>query len=91
MSKRKSDEQLQNEIHRHSETARDLSKQSHETHLSALNLTEPVEHRKAMQTVIELQRLSIEETKIVTRIQKTLINRQLKTIKEQKAEYLESK
>lgn len=90
MSKKKSDEQLQNEIHRHSENARELSKQSHEIHISALNLTEIHEHRKAMQTVIEFQRLSIKETREVNRLQKILFSRQLKAIKEQKTKYIKA-
>lgn len=90
MRKRKSDEQLQNEIDRHSQNVRELSHKSHEIHLAALNLTEPAEHRKAMQTVIEFQRLSIKEAQKVIRLQKTLFNRQLKTIKDQKAKYIES-
>lgn len=89
MGKRKSDEQLQNEIHQHSETARDLSRQSHDAHMSALNLIEPSEHTEAMKTVIELQRLSILERKNVTKLQKHLLNRQKKMIRDQKAEYLE--
>lgn len=55
--------------------------------MSAMNLTEPVEHRKAMQTVTGLQRLSIEETKKVNRLENFLLNRQIKMMEKEKAEY----
>ena len=88
MPKRKSDEQLLNGIRLHSETARELSKQAHIASLSALNCGEPAEQENAMRTVLELQKLSYEETKKALRLQKVLLKRQIKMIEKQREQYL---
>ena len=86
MPGRKTDEQLRAEISMHSKTARDLLGKSHEIHMQALQAEFTIEHIHIMQRVIEYQRMAIRETKVVSRLEKVLRNRQIKEIGEQRAD-----
>lgn len=83
MAKRKTDDQLRKEISLHSDTMRELSEKSHDTHKLALDAESIKEHTQIMKTVINLQRLSIKESKVVIHLEKILRNRQRKMMMNQ--------
>lgn len=84
MAKRKTDSQIRAEIKMHSDTMRELSQQSHEIHKEALRADSVTEHAQIMRRVMEIQRLSIKESKQVIHLEKIPQNRQRKAMEKQK-------
>jgi hypothetical protein len=82
MVKRKTDEQLQNEMNLHSRNAFELLQTSQKVHQDAIRLWSENDRQEHSQTLmnlaIELQRSALAESKKVTRLQKILFRRQYK-------------
>lgn len=82
MVKRKTDEQLQNEMNLHSRNAFELLQNSQKVPQDAILLWSENNRQEHSQTLmnlaIELQRSALAESKKVTRLQKILFRRQYK-------------